>query len=329
MDMLVIAFITGATSGSLGCLASQGGLLTALIPGPSQTQERPAALGIGLFLAAKLLAYTALGALLGAFGAVLHLSVRLQAGLLIGIGLFMVLNGFRLLDLHPLLRRCVIETPATLRRFIRQHSGRGWMAPLILGLLTIFLPCGVAQAMMATALASGHAGQGAALLFAFTLGGVPLFFGLTYLAVRLSGLRLLTPAMAMLLIALGMIPINQGLTLAGSRYSGSRLLARLRDAHGEPRAASALEPLVIQVGEGGYSPQVLHARAGQILTLTWVTEGTETCARSVVMRGLDTRVALPSRGRVPCTLPPQAKGTRLDYTCAMGMYAGQIVFDKE
>jgi sulfite exporter TauE/SafE len=88
---LLIAFLAGASSGSFGCLAMQGGLLTSLIvahpdrTAPSEPGEgRPTAWAIGLFLATKLLAYTALGALLGAFGAVLHLSPSVQAALLAG-----------------------------------------------------------------------------------------------------------------------------------------------------------------------------------------------------------------------------------------------------
>jgi len=327
MNLLLIAFITGATSGSLGCLATQAGLLAGLLPGPLQGRDGPSALPIALFLAAKLLAYTALGALLGAFGAVLHLSIRVQAILMIAIGVFMVLSGLRMLDLHPVFRRFVLETPAFLRRFIRHRTGRGWMAPIALGLLTIGLPCGVAQAMMATALASGSARQGGAILFAFTLGTSPLFFGVTYLAARLSNLRAITPLMAILLMILGLVPIQQGLTLLGAPVSFSRLMDRARTPIETPSQVAT--ELVIHVGEGGYTPKVLHAQAGRALTLTWITQGTDTCARSVVIRGLNAEVTLPSQGRVPFTLPPQKRGSTLDYSCSMGMYQGQIVFDKE
>lgn len=332
---LLLAFLAGATSGSLGCLAMQGGLLTGLLTVPGQEdahrEARPTALAIGAFLAAKLVAYTLLGALLGAFGSVVRLPPSVHAGLMIGIGLFMVANGLRLLDLHPIFRRLVLEPPASIRRFIRHRSGakRGWATPMVLGLLTILLPCGVAQAMMASALGTGDPRQGAAILFAFTLGSMPLFFTVVYLATRLSTtlLQKATPLVALLLVGVGLVPVNQGLTLAGSPVTWSKLVARVRPPAGLPPNPS-LAPL-IEVGDDGYAPKELHVKADQEVILIWSTRGTDTCARTVVLPSLHEQLQLPARGQVSLKVPPQKKGTAFSYSCAMGMYDGQILFDLE
>jgi sulfite exporter TauE/SafE len=97
MNQLIIAFITGLTTGGLSCLAVQGGLLTSSLEQQLEQQldlqieqeiaARRArrsgknrnrvlahprlALPILLFLAAKLAAYTVLGFLLGALGSIL------------------------------------------------------------------------------------------------------------------------------------------------------------------------------------------------------------------------------------------------------------------
>ncbi|MDR3683637.1 MAG: sulfite exporter TauE/SafE family protein [Geothrix sp.] len=335
---LLIAFFTGASSGSLGCLAMQGGLLTSLIlvrPDPGTPREgHPPALAIGLFLVAKLAAYTALGALLGAFGSVLQLSTAVRAGLMIATGLFMVAHGLQMLDLHPFFRHVVLQPPATIRRFIRHRSGagRGWTAPLTLGLLTIFLPCGVAQAMMAAALGTGDPRRGALLLFSFTLGSTPVFFGVVYLATRLGSalLQRATPLVALTLVGVGLVPVNQGLTLAGSPVAWSRLVDRMaRPAvpppadQGSPPAASP----VIEVGASGYAPRELHVRAHQEVILTWITRGSDTCARAVVLPALHEQFLLPAQGQVPLRIPPQKPGTVFDYSCSMGMYRGRIIFD--
>jgi uncharacterized protein len=333
---ILIALLTGASSGSLGCLAMQGGLLTSLLtvpldqsPQALRPPERPAARAIGMFLGAKLAAYTALGALLGAFGAVLHLSPSARAGLMIATGLFMVANGLRLLIPLSRFRHLQIGPPAFIRRFIRRRSGQGhgFAAPLVLGTLTVLLPCGVAQAMMATALGSGDPWQGATILFAFTLGSTPAFFAATYLATRLSGslLRRSTPLAALLLMALGFVPLSQGFTLAGVPLPFPRWLEGPRATPPDERPGL----LTIRVGDDGYTPTVLHLRADREVTLTWSTEGTDSCARSIVLRRLNYQVTLPSRGRVPLTLPPQRKGTVLDYSCSMGMFEGRIIFDQE
>ena len=96
MEPIVLAFITGLTTGGLSCLAVQGGLLAGSIaseveqsvqnqpasvqrvkvgtaPQPQQMQPR-ASRPILLFLTAKLIAYTLLGFMLGWVGAVLQLT---------------------------------------------------------------------------------------------------------------------------------------------------------------------------------------------------------------------------------------------------------------
>src|SRR5512134_632242 len=84
MSQLVVAFITGLTTGGLSCLAVQGGLLasslahqieqdyleqsTQQIKRGKKNQPKPrsnTALPILLFLLAKIVAYTLLGVLLG------------------------------------------------------------------------------------------------------------------------------------------------------------------------------------------------------------------------------------------------------------------------
>ena len=230
-----IAFLTGLTAGGLGCLAVQGGLLASSLACQVdldlQAQGRNRATDsrntasfhiagpIALFLLAKLVVYSALGFLLGACGSLLQITPRTRAALIIFIGLFMVGNGLRLSNVHPVFRRFVIEPPAAISNFIRRTSRNGTLviAPLFLGSLTVLLPCGVTQAMMAAALATGRPLQGAALLFAFILGTCPLFFAVTYSTFRLGAAmeRQLRRMVAAILIALGAVSCVHGLNLAG------------------------------------------------------------------------------------------------------------------
>ena len=92
---------------------------------------------------------------------------------------------------------------------------------LFLGFLTVLIPCGVTQAMMAIAIGTGNPLQGAAILFAFTLGASPVFFTVAYLTTRL-GARLETVFMrfvAVVVLILGLVSIENGLNLMGSPYS--------------------------------------------------------------------------------------------------------------
>ncbi|MDO8971036.1 MAG: sulfite exporter TauE/SafE family protein [Saprospiraceae bacterium] len=285
---------------------------------------------IFLFLLAKLIAYTLLGFLLGALGSALQLTPWMQALVYLAVGVFMLGNGLRMLNVHPIFRYLVIEPPKWLTRFIRRKSkyGDSMVTPLFMGTLTLFLPCGVTQAMLAAALATGSAGQGAALMFAFILGTTPLFFSVSYFATRLGAAveKYFTRIVAVTMLILGLVSFDAGLNLMGSPFSFSGFVAGLSapTASGE---ISASGEYAVNVTEDGYSPVILHMPADRPVNLMWVTQDTQTCARSVVIPGLDYQKILPPTGRVELKIPAQPKGTILRYTCSMGMYPSQLVFD--
>jgi len=335
---LIVAFITGITTGGLGCLAVQGGLLASTLANQvekdmhnqSSTHSgkfKPhIAQPIFLFLVAKLIAYTIFGLFLGALGSAIELSPLARAIMYIAIGIFMLGNGLRMLNVHPMFRYFVIEPPSALTRYIRRKSKNNvsLVTPLFLGALTIFLPCGVTQAMMAVALGIGSPSQGAAIMFAFILGTSPIFFSVSYFATRLGSVveKYFTRFVAITMLILGIVQIDSGLILAGSPISFGNVLTSI---------TASINPVnvgyTIQVTDDGYHPLVLHLPANKPVRLTWVTEDTQTCARSVVIPGLRYQKILPATGEVNFDVPPQKMGAVIRYSCSMGMYPSQLVFD--
>ncbi len=238
MDIL-IAFITGLTTGGLSCLAVQGGLLassvaheveTSIAHGPKQQAWQTRALTarpILLFLAAKLVAYTVLGFLLGGLGSLLQLSLFTRALLQFAIGLYMIGTALRMFNVHPIFRYFAFEPPSAVTRYIRRRSklGASVVTPLFLGALTVLIPCGVTQAMMVVAMGTGNPLAGAAILGAFVMGTSPVFFTVAFLATQL-GSRLETRFMqfvAAVVLVLGFVAIDSGLNLMGSPYSFANL----------------------------------------------------------------------------------------------------------
>ncbi len=354
MEQYLIAFITGLTTGGLSCLAVQGGLLASSLarqieqdmlhqPQKGAKPGRPqTALPITLFLAAKLAAYTLLGFLLGALGSVLTLNTTLRAILLIAIGIFMVGNALRMFNVHPSFRYFAIEPPKFITRYIRRTSKGGSqirsdaVTPLFLGALTVLIPCGVTQAMMAVALATGSALQGAGLMFAFTLGTSPIFFGVAYLATQL-GAKLETLFMrfvAVVVLFLGFVGIVTGMNLAGmpipvaswmKNIFSPQLASQPIDPVSIP-AESASATLNLDAKNNGYFPATLVATADKPFTLNVVTKNTTSCARAFVIPYLGVETILPKTGTVPIEIPAQPAGTVMGFTCSMGMYTGEIVF---
>lgn len=176
------------------------------------------ALPIALFLAAKLAAYTALGGLLGLFGAAVGLSPVARGWLQLATGLFMLGVAAQLLDLHPAFRYFSLQPPRWLQRRIRRASQRDALfAPAVLGAMTVVIPCRATQAMMVAAVGSGSPTRGALIMFAFVLGTSPLFFALGYLATRLGeGLRgAFTRVAAVVVAVLAALSLWSGATLVG------------------------------------------------------------------------------------------------------------------
>ena len=85
--------------------------------------------------------------------------------------------------------------------------------------------------------------------------------------------------------------------------------------------------MVLYVQNEGYFPQTLRAPAGKDFTLNLVTDATYSCSRDFVIPALDYYELLPDTGTVKVNIPSQEKGSTLFFTCSMGMYTGQIVFE--
>lgn len=369
---LGVVFLTGLTAGGLSCMAVQGGLLASSIAREveqnlqyrSAVQPRKSlAQPILLFLGAKLVAYTLLGFLLGWLGSVLQLTPLMRGILQIAIGVFMMGTALRMFNVHPIFRIFVVEPPAFLTRYIRRTAKKGGDAivtPLFLGALTVLIPCGVTQAIMALAIGTGSPIQAAAIMAAFTLGTSPVFFTLAYLVTTL-GRRLekrFLQVMGVAVLLLGLLSLDAGLNLVGSPISFANLNRTVKSAMQAPsqpmsdsgsqampnanaeslsntdsqipsndksnRAASS-NVLTINVVQGGYTPEVLRAKAGQPVKLVLVTNNVHSCALAFVLPSLNVEKLLPPTGKTVINIPAQAAG-RVPFTCSMGMFQGYIEF---
>jgi sulfite exporter TauE/SafE len=353
---IMVAFVTGLTTGGLSCLAVQGGLLASSLAHQieqdyleqsaqhakrgKKNQPKPrssTALPILLFLVAKIVAYTLLGILLGWLGSFLTLSPLTRALLMIAIGVFMVGNALRMFNVHPIFRYFSVEPPKFITRYIRRTSkGTDTFTPLFLGALTVFIPCGVTQAMMAAALATGSPLTGAAMMFAFTLGTSPVFFIVAYLTTELGSRleKFFMRFVAVAVLILGLVTLDGGLNLMGSPLSFQNLSRSLLPSENttsaqasSPQSAAVDGGLTLNVENDGYFPQTLRADANTAIKLNLITNKTYSCARDFVIPALNFYQLLPDTGSVLVDIPAQPAGTRMFFTCSMGMYTGMIVFE--
>ncbi|VXB93580.1 sulfite exporter TauE/SafE family protein [Massilia sp. 9I] len=194
-------FLVGL-AGSVHCAGMCGGIVGAMsvparpaFPVPVRTVTvptlTPAVVHVAAYNLGRIASYMAAGALAGGLaGGAAHLGLpALQSGAYVAANLMLVALGLYLMDawrglalleqggqllwrqLAPLLRR--IGPAATPGRMFAAGALWGW------------LPCGMVYSMLVTAMLSGSAADGAALMLAFGLGTLPMLA-----AIGLAGLRL-------------------------------------------------------------------------------------------------------------------------------------------
>jgi uncharacterized protein len=353
-SLIVLALITGLTTGGLSCFAVQGGLITGSIahrfeaaarakpadgkPSKKKSRLKTPAIDLQqvktgqallLFMAAKLAAYTLAGFLLGAAGSIFTLSPIFKGIIQVSVGIFVVGNGLRMLDVHPVFRYFSFEPPAQVRRWIRRISKQDeqWTTPIYLGALTVLIPCGVTQSMMALAIGTGSPWLGALIMFAFTFGTGPTFFVVTWLATSMSKLfqKSFYRVVAVVILALGVYTVDTGFVVMGAPMSLSSYVQSILRPPVESKFAAG-EPAVIQVENYGYVPAVLTLPANQPVELQLVTNDTRSCARAFTIPALNVSQILPATGTTVINIPAQAAGTSMRFTCSMGMFGGRLIF---
>lgn len=77
---------------------------------------------------------------------------------------------------------------------------------------------------------------------------------------------------------------------------------------------------------GGYSPNVINAKANTPSILRMTTQNSFDCSTAVVISKLQYRTNLPYTGTTDLEIPAQPAGTTIDGNCSMGMYFFKIVF---
>jgi sulfite exporter TauE/SafE/copper chaperone CopZ len=214
--LLVIGLIT-----SVHCAAMCGGInLSQCIPQAAARPERAmrwdVLLPSILYNGGRAVSYTAVGVIAGALGQAFTVSGWFQGAVQLIAGIFMVIMGINMLDIFPWLRRFNPRMP---KFFSPQKTDN--KSPLIIGLLNGLMPCGPLQAMQLYALSTGSPIAGGISMFLFSMGTIPLMFGIGTLSSVLS--KKFTHRMmkigAVLITVMGMTMFTYGWGLSGFSFN--------------------------------------------------------------------------------------------------------------
>jgi sulfite exporter TauE/SafE len=340
-----IFFLTGLTTGGLACLAVQGGLLAGVIANQKEREREenpndPAnarrsfdamdVLPVLMFLGAKLIIHTAFGFFLGWLGTKLTIGLNVRIAFQLAAAFFMFATAMNLLNVSPIFRFLAFQPPRFLRSFIRRSAkSNALFAPAFLGFLTIFIPCGVTQAMEVVAVTSGSPLAGALIMFFFVLGTAPLFTIVGVATAKLSEMihGLFQKAAAVLLIGLSLYSLNGILNVLDFPVTFEKTLAAIQNEEPSKTASDdvvvdqGIQRVTIDVLSGGYSPSRFTVQKGIPVEITLQSNGVYSCAVAFTFREFGIDAFLKPTDAKTFTITPTSTGN-FTYSCSMGMYTG-------
>lgn len=308
---------------SVHCVAMCGGInLSQCIPQVERPASGPlASLGPSfLYNLGRVISYTVIGGLVGALGGVISFSGAFKGVVQLAAGMFMVIMGINMLGLFPALRKLTPHMPRFFSRKINEEKGRS-KSPLYVGLLNGLMPCGPLQAMQLYALSTGSMTQGALSMLLFSLGTVPLMFGLGALSSVLSKkfTRKVMTVGAVLVVVLGLSMFSSGMSLSGFSFAGSS-----GSSQGEAQVVieNGVQQISSTLASGGYP--AITVQSG--LPVRWTIEAPEGS-----INGCNNRMIIPEYnieyqfqpGENVIEFTPSSSGT-FPYSCWMGMIRSSI-----
>ncbi len=328
------ALLVGLTAGVSTCMALVGGLVAGLM-GKYQSSHPDAPWRQKLkplltFLLGRLVGFAFLGGLMGTLGSVVSISMTSTAILTVVVAVVMLFLGLQLLGIFPRLSQMSLSLPTGLARSLklpgRAKNQYDTISTLVLGVLTFFVPCGFTQAMQLVALGSGSFMTGASIMFLFALGTAPGLLGIGSVAglIRLKKNNLLFVTVGLILIAFAIFNLKVGLNTLGLRIPSTDTTASINTTGFRPEIIAGQQIIRMTQELDGYSPDTLVI--SRKWPVKWIVTSVNpySCASSLAVPDLGVSRFL-KQGENIIEFTPPASGDKIDFSCSMGMYSGQIL----
>jgi sulfite exporter TauE/SafE/copper chaperone CopZ len=167
------AFIIGIVASLSSCMAVVGGLLLSMSASFAKDGDKVKPQIV--FHLGRVVSFFVLGGIIGAIGSVFQLNGMGMFALSFVIAMVMLILGINLLDVFPSAKRFQLGMPKFLSKYVIGVSKLNHtLTPLLLGVVTFFLPCGFTQAMQIYTLSTGNFLKGGLIMLSFALGTLPI-----------------------------------------------------------------------------------------------------------------------------------------------------------
>ncbi|MEI6058814.1 MAG: sulfite exporter TauE/SafE family protein, partial [archaeon] len=327
---LILLFGIGVLTG-FHCFSMCGGFVVSYTARNALNGNR----GFGQHLVyggSKLLSYTIIGGIFGLIGGIFAFSVGLRAAVAIFAGVFMIFYSLGMMGIGFFKKFQFNPKFLTRAAASAGRSAKGqYSAPLVTGLLNgLFIACGPLQAMYIYAAGTGSFFNGAAGLFAFGLGTLPIMLGFGSLATVISQktTKRILKISAIIVLILGLVMLNRGLTVLGSPYSFDSIKASLSGSNSGGNSASAVvsggvQVIDMNVDSSGYSPSSFVLKNGVPVKWNVNVKQLTGCNQEIILRDYGIDVHL-KQGLNSIEFTPTKTGTA-SFSCGMGMLRGSFI----
>jgi sulfite exporter TauE/SafE/copper chaperone CopZ len=334
-----LLFVIGLLT-SIHCVAMCGGInISQCVPKqtvPATGSSKRANLRPSiLYNTGRVISYTVIGGIVGALGSVVSFSGWAKGLVVLVAGVFMVIMGLNMLNMFPWLRKLNLRMPRVFAKLINNEKQGNSKSPLYIGLLNGLMPCGPLQAMQLYALSTGSPVKGALSMLLFSLGTVPLMFGIGALSSVLSKrfTKKMITVSAALVIFLGILMFQNGMSLSGlalPSLSSIRLNSGNSgqiQAQVEPTVEEGVQIITTNLSSGSYEPITVIAGIPVKWTIN-AAEGTVNgCNNKLIIPAYDLEKKLVV-GENVIEFTPEETGT-IPYSCWMGMIRSEITVIEE
>lgn len=302
---------------SVHCIAMCGGLNLAQ---SMSGEERHPLRRSFLYNLGRLTGYTLVGGVLGFVGEKASVTLQVRGFIGFAAGILMLFMGVCMLGGFSLPHGLRIPKPVERGlSALRKHG------PFAIGLANAFMPCGPVQSMQLYAIASGSFFAGAASMFSFCLGTIPLvlLFGTAAGVLRMNWRKRMLQLGAALLVLMGLFTVQNNLALAGVMLPGAE--------KGQPVVAAVVDGgtqyVTTALRANGFDDIQVVAGIPVEWTITADKESLNGCNNEIVLSAFGQQVKL-SEGANTITFTPEEPGEYL-YSCWMGMLRSTITVVEE
>lgn len=315
---LPMFFIFGLLAGFSTCTALLGGIVLSL------AKNKPS---VVMFNLGRIIAFSAVGALLGLLGTKLQITPTFTASLVIVVSLLMIWIALPMIGLKglPILS---LPMPKFLTKYVESNQKiKHHYLPFLIGATTFLLPCGFTLTTESLALISGTALRGSLIMLFFALGTLIPLVLLGFTSVKFKRSAKFSVIAGVLILLFALFNINSQLNVLGLPS-----LANLNIKSEQKQSPlDNLSPVVdgkqiikMNASAAGYIPNYFKVRVN--IPVRWeVTDtGTSGCTNAIISKDLFLGQIDLIPGKVSIKEFTPTKVGKYKFSCWMGMVTGTI-----